>query len=63
MCMSPPKPPPLPTRVDTGGASEQERALRRRRAGQAALFRTEGGRLGDTSTPNVATTALLGGGQ
>lgn len=51
---------PPPQIIDGSGAADDEVALRKRRAGQAAQFRTAGGRLGDTSSPSVNVKSLLG---
>lgn len=60
MCMSAPKPQKMPTIVDTGGASDAELARRRKAAGAASMFKTTGGRSGDTSMGMVGAKTLMG---
>ena len=60
MCMSAPKAPKMPTIADTGGATREEMGKRRKQAGYASMFKTSGGRGGDTSTGMVGAKALTG---
>lgn len=60
MCMSAPKPQKMPTIADTGGATDAERARRRKQAGYASMFKTGGGMRGDTSSGMVGSKVLTG---
>jgi len=46
--------------ADTGGATAEEQAKRRKQAGFASTFKTSGGMRGDTSSGMVGAKMLTG---